>query len=521
MWANVDVAHAGGAAWRRRQRQLRAHWRHEQLTLQMLLATYNHHAATTARSGGGKSACQTTRPSPELCLPLPPEAAGAQFFAMTLDEEEKAPAASRPAPMEEVRPPGQDGRHCGSGYELVLDATVPRLRLGVDEPGMVECGRNYELIARFFDVKFGRRPVQEIREVQAARDPGERVPQLRKVTPQKQISERIPERIVERGIPQERLLERILEQIVEHGIPQERITERITKQIVGRGIPQKRTSERITKQIVGRGIPQERTSERTMEQNVDFPVLAIPLERISERIAGQIVDGVPEPTGRGTSSSSAAALGAAECPNYGVLRTFPQKKKSATPRPESSAGVLGQSSSWTRAACELGQSSTEGEDPDVWIDEHGRRWWRLDTAPGRWYLGGSNKTIFWDPPGWAVVEDTPVVGAAHCGVQVCCLPPHTDRPVCREEDVLQTLSLDTYGGWSAQVWMGFSLTDAYGQVCVESKLSKHCAVLYAAEDCARRRTSLLLSVEVRCQGSSGPLLGIGVVFWDVPSNGSS
>ena len=46
MWANVDVAHARGAAWRRRQRRLRAHWRHEQLTLQMLLATYEHHAAT-------------------------------------------------------------------------------------------------------------------------------------------------------------------------------------------------------------------------------------------------------------------------------------------------------------------------------------------------------------------------------------------------------------------------------------------------------------------------------------------
>ena len=55
MRANVDVAHARGAAWRRRQRWLRAHWRHEQRTLQMLLATYEHHAAPRgqrkARSG--------------------------------------------------------------------------------------------------------------------------------------------------------------------------------------------------------------------------------------------------------------------------------------------------------------------------------------------------------------------------------------------------------------------------------------------------------------------------------------
>ena len=48
--------HEHGAAWRRRQRRLRMHWRHEQLTLQMLLATLQHHSAprgqTTARSGG-------------------------------------------------------------------------------------------------------------------------------------------------------------------------------------------------------------------------------------------------------------------------------------------------------------------------------------------------------------------------------------------------------------------------------------------------------------------------------------
>ena len=48
--------HDRGAAWRRRQRRLRMHWRHEQFTLQMLLATYEHHAAPrgqmTARRGG-------------------------------------------------------------------------------------------------------------------------------------------------------------------------------------------------------------------------------------------------------------------------------------------------------------------------------------------------------------------------------------------------------------------------------------------------------------------------------------
>ena len=41
---------------------------------------------------------------------------------------------------------------------------------------------------------------------------------------------------------------------------------------------------------------------------------------------------------------------------------------------------------------------------------------------------------------------------------------------------------------------------------VESKLSKHCLVLYTAEDCARRWTSLLLSAGVRCKAAMGRCL---------------
>ena len=64
--------------------------------------------------------------------PPPPEAAGAQYYVMTLDEE-FAPAASRPAQVEEVQPPGRQERHCGSGFELVLDATVPQLGREIGE----------------------------------------------------------------------------------------------------------------------------------------------------------------------------------------------------------------------------------------------------------------------------------------------------------------------------------------------------------------------------------------------------
>ena len=52
-----DGGGGSGSALRRRERRLRQHWRHEQLALRMLLATFQHHAAprgqTTARSGGG------------------------------------------------------------------------------------------------------------------------------------------------------------------------------------------------------------------------------------------------------------------------------------------------------------------------------------------------------------------------------------------------------------------------------------------------------------------------------------
>ena len=41
-----------GSARRRRERRLRQHWRHEQLTLQMLLATYQHHAAPRGQDDG-------------------------------------------------------------------------------------------------------------------------------------------------------------------------------------------------------------------------------------------------------------------------------------------------------------------------------------------------------------------------------------------------------------------------------------------------------------------------------------
>ena len=55
----------------------------------------------------------------------PPQAADAQYFCMGHDDD--APAAWRPAPLTEVRPQDKEERHCGSGFELVLDVTVPQM----------------------------------------------------------------------------------------------------------------------------------------------------------------------------------------------------------------------------------------------------------------------------------------------------------------------------------------------------------------------------------------------------------
>ena len=66
-----------------------------------------------------------------------PQAAGAQFFSLG-DDDVEAPAAVRPAPLVEVRPQLGYQRHCGSGFELVLDVTVPQMgRELVEVPNVV------------------------------------------------------------------------------------------------------------------------------------------------------------------------------------------------------------------------------------------------------------------------------------------------------------------------------------------------------------------------------------------------
>ena len=65
------------------------------------------------------------------------------------------------------------------------------------------------------------------------------------------------------------------------------------------------------------------------------------------RIQEPVVD-VPVLAGRGTSSSAAVPVDTAECPDDEVFRTSP-KEKSARSMRRSTAGVIGQSRSWTPA----------------------------------------------------------------------------------------------------------------------------------------------------------------------------
>ena len=73
--------------------------------------------------GGGGDA--SIRPSFRLksLPPLP----GGWHTALYHGYGEEVPASERPTPLLEVWPQVRHERHCGSGFELVLDATVPQM----------------------------------------------------------------------------------------------------------------------------------------------------------------------------------------------------------------------------------------------------------------------------------------------------------------------------------------------------------------------------------------------------------
>ena len=68
-----DGGGESGTARRRRERRRRQHWRHEQLTLRMALATFQHHSAPRgqrmAMAGGGVARDELHGQAPDKAPP--------------------------------------------------------------------------------------------------------------------------------------------------------------------------------------------------------------------------------------------------------------------------------------------------------------------------------------------------------------------------------------------------------------------------------------------------------------------
>ena len=323
----------------------------------MALAESTHHSAQrqkTARAGGWERG--------ELHghgLEHPSfQAAGAQYFSM--DDDEEAPAAARPAPVEEVQPPGRQERHCGSGFDLVLDATVPQLgREVVEEEFSVLWVA--QLLGLETDPGGGarvrQRTVEQIVEsipdsTQNSLTSWKRSRSAHRVA-QQSVKQRTAEQIADR--PRVRISERVVEQTVDIPGPSSgRISERIVEQI---GRPRARIPERIMEQTVDVPRPRARIPERIMEQTANIPCST---GRFSERIDEQIVDVVPGPPGGGTLCAAAAASAAAECPDDGF---FSQKKSVKVGR-QSSGNMQSHSS-----------PSADPADDVRWAEEELRRYY--------------------------------------------------------------------------------------------------------------------------------------------------
>ena len=135
MWAHVDGEHVAGAAKRQRERRHRAYLKYVRMSVAMALSENKHH---TSRAGEGVRGVENgqVRGAP------PYQAAGAQYFAMDVDE---VPAAggSRPDRLAPVSGPQERVlRHtveqAGDVVPglLTLDAPVPQMadKMEIDVP---------------------------------------------------------------------------------------------------------------------------------------------------------------------------------------------------------------------------------------------------------------------------------------------------------------------------------------------------------------------------------------------------
>ena len=96
----------------------------------------------------------------------------------------------------------------------------------------------------------------------------------------------------------------------------------------------------------------------------------------------------------GQSSTTSSSSRLRDDADGGVSRGFShffQSGKSAKLGPHSGSELLPESSPSTRRA------QVDAEGTPMVDDEDGNTWWH--SCSGRWYLLGSNRTVWWDAPG--------------------------------------------------------------------------------------------------------------------------
>ena len=154
---------------------------------------------TRPEDGQGRrvGARRTTRTRSEGSPPPPPQGPGTQHYTMD-DECVPELGGRRPDPVQDPGPLVEgSGRHCGSGFELVLDATVPQLGKVVEAP--FDLRKAYDLVAVW---TVEQANVQETPEVQVARDQGRQG--IAREIPEVQVPPRVaPRRVQQRTVRSE------------------------------------------------------------------------------------------------------------------------------------------------------------------------------------------------------------------------------------------------------------------------------------------------------------------------------
>ena len=358
---SVHGDHEGGAAWRRRQRRLRMHWRHEQLTLQMALAAALHHSRDvgpvsypalrsqkTARAGGGGVEREVNY-EPRVQNPPLPQAASTVFYTFG-DDEVVLAAGVRPAPLSEVWPQGKPARGSGSWCFDVPDVTMQLAMEDEEEEVAVPLMVSQEpvIVQEFPEVLAASSLVRAVQpaDVKQVLD----VPVLHMFDIDNNLYEfldlasfqEIPEvQDVELHIPPGPVHENFVEQVVDVPLRVSLgpVTERIVEQVVDapvRGqVPLGPVSEDTVEQVMdvpGR-VSLSTVSERILVQVVDAPVRGqVPNGPVSDFVE-QVVDVpvardfLPGHAQQLDTCIPAAWLGAPQEQFVGFFRTFPQPKK--------------------------------------------------------------------------------------------------------------------------------------------------------------------------------------------------